>query len=525
MDPARNRGRLTFASFLTLIAAGMGFAVRAGLLRTWGETFGFTQTELGTITGGGIVGFGIMLLVASQFADRVGYKAMLSVGFVLHLLSLVGTLAATHVYETAGKAATFQCLYWGMFMFALGNGFCETAINPLVANLYPERKTHYLNILHAGWPGGLIVGGLVGKALIGSVRWEVPVALCAVPTLGYGVIVLAQSFPKSEAARAGVSYREMLKELASPVLLFLLLLQACVGYVELGTDSWIANITDSLLSGQGLYLFVYASGIMFVLRFFAGPIVERISPVGLLCGSTLLGASGLFLLGSSRSAAMIWLAVTIYGLGKTFLWPTMLGVVGERFPRGGAVTMGAVSAVAALSAGFLGGPGIGYQQDKAASQALRLEAPETYHRYAAAEDSQFLRLGPVRGLDAQKVGVLLDSASTLNRDFLIAERRKDVPKALAELKQWWAVVGSPHQAADRAPLLRARTGGGQHALRQTAVVPLLMFLGYLLLVLHFRSRGGYRVVALAAAPSQDLDSSRATVQSAASAARVATEQG
>ncbi len=498
MQPDKNRGQLMCASFLTLVAAGMGFAVRAGLLRTWGEAFGFTQTELGTITGGGIVGFGLMLMVASQFADRIGYKAMLSIGFVFHLCSFIGTLAATRVYEVAGKDATFQCLYWGMFMFALGNGFCETAINPLVANLYPERKTHYLNILHAGWPGGLISGGLLGKVLVGHVRWEVPVALCVVPTLAYGVIVLRRTFPASETAKAGVSYRQMLKEFASPVLLFLLLLQACVGYVELGTDSWIANITDSLLAGHGLYLFVYASSIMFVLRFFAGPIVERISPIGLLCGSSLLGALGLMLLGSFKSAGMVWLAVTIYGLGKTFLWPTMLGVVGERFPRGGAVTMGAVSAVAALSAGFLGGPGIGYQQDRAASTQLAAEAPATYGRYAAAQDSQFLGFEPVRGLDAKKVGVLLEAvpATTLNSDWQIASRARDVSSSLSELKRWWDQTGRPHLDVDRSPLERARVHGGQVALRQTALIPLLMFLGFLVLVLHFRSRGGYRAVRL-----------------------------
>ncbi len=498
MEISSTRGKLMFGSFLTLIAAGMGFAIRAGLLRIWGEKFGFTQTELGTITGGGIVGFGVMLMLASQFTDRLGYKTMLSLGFALHLLSLVVTLAGSYVYEVAGKGATFQCLYWGMFMFAIGNGFCETAINPLVANLYPERKTHYLNILHAGWPGGLIAGGLVAKALIGNVAWEVPVALCAVPTLWYGSIVVKNAFPKSEAAKAGISYGEMLKEFASPILLLLLVLQACVGYVELGTDSWIANITDSILTGQGLYLFVYASGIMFVLRFFAGPIVEKISPVGLLCGSTVLGAIGLWMLGSFQTAGMLWLAVTIYGLGKTFLWPTMLGIVGERFPRGGAVTMGTVGAVAAFSAGFLGGPGIGYKQDLEASAHLQAEAAGTYERYSAPQESQFLFFPPVKGLDAKKVGVLLDStpASTLNSDFQIATKRKDVPADLAELKGWWDTTGDVHKDTDRAPLARARVAGGQLALKQTAWVPVGMFLGYLFLVLYFRARGGYRTARL-----------------------------
>ena len=136
-----------------------------------------------------------------------------------------------------------------MFMFAVANGLCEAVINRLIANIYPERKTHFLNLLHAGWPGGLVLGGLLAYALVGNVRWEISIALYAIPSVWYGLIVIRQPFPKSDVAKAGISYGQMLKEFASPVLLSLLLLQVCVGYVELGTDSWIANITNSVLSG------------------------------------------------------------------------------------------------------------------------------------------------------------------------------------------------------------------------------------------------------------------------------------
>ena len=277
-----------WASFLTLIAAGMGFAVRGGVLAIWSEKFGFTQFELGTITGGGLLGFGIVIMLASLITDHIGYKPILMTAFALHLLSALITIAATPIFDAAGKAATYQCLYWGMFTFAVANGLCEAVINPLVANVYREKKTHYLNILHAGWPGGLIVGGLLGAAIVGKVRWEIPIALYVLPTLWYGFIVLKEPFPVSDAKKAGLSIGGMLAQLASPLLLFLLLIHACVGYVELGTDSWITNITESILTGQGFYLFVYASSIMFILRFFAGPIVERINPLGLLCISTCL---------------------------------------------------------------------------------------------------------------------------------------------------------------------------------------------------------------------------------------------
>ena len=56
-------------------------------------------------------------------------------------------------------------LYIGTFVFALANGTLEAVANPLVSTLFPHNRTHYLNILHASWPAGLVLGGLVGWIL------------------------------------------------------------------------------------------------------------------------------------------------------------------------------------------------------------------------------------------------------------------------------------------------------------------------------------------------------------------------
>lgn len=494
-----------FASFMTLIAAGVGFAIRGGILDDWGSSFGFTKFELGTITGGGLVGFGVVIVLASLITDNIGYKPILIIAFLLHILSAVVTLAATPVYAAAGKDATYWCLYVGMFMFAVANGLCEAVINPLVATLYPQKKTHYLNILHAGWPGGLIIGGLTAACFVGSkafvtqLRWEIPMALFLIPTLIYGLIVVKQHFPESEAKAAGVKYGEMFLQFLSPMLLFLLFLHACVGYVELGTDSWITNITESMLEGQGLMLFVYASSIMFVLRFFAGPIVEKINPVGLLFMSACLGSFGLYMIGQSEAAAMVWLSVTIYGLGKTFLWPTMLGVVGERFPKGGAVVMGAMGGIGMLSAGLLGGPGIGYKQDYYASKSLDEASPEAYERYAVSEadKSKFLTFPEIRGLDGQKVGVILDKSEkgpgTELADMVKKVKASGEPnEKVAALNDWWQTEGKPHAEEDKPKVKEARIYGGRMALKWTAIVPLTMAVGYLLILLYFKAKGGYK---------------------------------
>ncbi len=495
-----NASRLLWAGFMAILAAGVGFSIRAGLLGQWAEKYGFTMTELGLITGGGLVGFGVIILLSSLIADALGYGKLMFIAFLTHLISAVLTLSAGYAFASGGKEAAFQCLYWGMFLFAVGNGVCEAVVNPLVATLYPNNKAHYLNILHAGWPGGLIVGGLASYAMSGAfsggkpVTWEIQMALFLVPVLLYGIMIMGQKMPKSEASQAGVGYGEMLSQLFRPLMIVLLILQALVGYVELGTDSWIGKITGAIMESpqKGLLLFVYTSGLMFVLRFFAGPIVEKISPLGLLCLSAVLGFIGLQLLGAATSVVLCVIAATIYGCGKTFLWPTMLAVVSERFPKGGAITIGAIGGVGMLSAGLLGGPGIGFKQDANASAQLQSENPAVYERYKAGNENKFLTFKTV-GLDGAKVGVLEDDGKELARagDILARENKTDANHAA--LAEWWKNA-SVTAEADKAPVTAAALHGGRMALKLTSYAPLAMAIIYFLLILFFKATGGYKAI-------------------------------
>src|ERR1700743_181667 len=177
---APNAKRILWAGFMAILAEGVGFAVRGGILGDWAKQFGFTLTDLGLITGGGLTGFGIIILISAVLADWIGYGRLMIAAFIAHTSSAVLTLAATPIYHSmvasnpeGAKHAAFLCLFWGMFIFAIGNGICEAVANPLVATLFPKNRTHYLNILHAGWPAGLVLGGLISLAMVGKVRWEI----------------------------------------------------------------------------------------------------------------------------------------------------------------------------------------------------------------------------------------------------------------------------------------------------------------------------------------------------------------
>ena len=484
-----NRKKLLTAGFLTLIAAGIGFAVRGGLLDIWSTQYGFTMTELGQITGGGLLGFGLVILIAGFLIDVIGYKKLMLIALVCHVVSAVMLFAATPVFNASGKDAVYTLLYISMFIFAIGNGICEGVINPLTSTLYPEQKTHYLNILHAGWPAGLVIGGLIVFAK-GMVGWEILMATFLIPVLMYGFICIREAFPKTAAEEGAISYGGMFAKLIGPFFLILLIAHACVGYVELGTDSWINKITGKILSSAtlGTVLFIYTSLLMTGLRFFAGPIVHKISSLGLLLASACIGALGLYLISIGNSVPFMFFAATVYALGKTFLWPTMLGVVGERFPQSATVAMALMGFAGMTSAGLLGGPGIGYKQDYYASQYIQANNPETYGRVKAPNENKFLMFPAITGIDGAKAGMLEDNGEKVLSDVAIAGDaiNSDEFKGLKEQSDWWE-ANKQFASVDAGPVEEATLHGSRMALRMTALVPAAMAVIYLILLVAFKA--------------------------------------
>ena len=601
-SPGLNDRILFWASFCTLIAAGIGFSVRTVILGDWGNQFGFTQTELGLISGGGLVGFGLAIIFFSFFADRFGYGKLMLIAFLLHASSAIVTFMATPVFNAGGmfgmgqKESAYWCLNLGMWLFALGNGTCEAVINPLTATLFSRQKTHWLNILHAGWPLGLILGVMItlGFQQLGTaIRWEYKLGVFLIPVLAYGVMMFNRPFPKSEAKTVGVPMPDMMKQVGmlgftlgaaliglalakllpdvfgapawigwiaagavwlafglvtnfAPghwILAFLYVLHALVGYVELGTDSWITNITTEVLkSGTDAQLaFIWTNVLMFTLRFFAGPIVHKINPIGLLFVSACLGTVGLYLLGQNfTDSVWPWVgAVTVYGIGKTFYWPTLLGVISERFPKAGALALGLSGGVGMIGAGILGTPGIGYEQDYFARDKLE-QTPAgkaTYERYKATTEKGFpivsdiipAQVPLVTGLDNSKIKVFDDyssflgkeeqakkdgkalptgPATTLEADLKTIEKEKaegktvqpELEKDLDKRKVWWDTEGRPNYEKDKKPLAEAKLYGAKTALLYTSAVPAVLAIGFLFLIVYFAATGGYKQVHLEEEP-------------------------
>jgi MFS family permease len=505
---APNSGRLLWAGFMAILAAGAGFALRGGILDNWGKEFGFTATQLGAIGGAGFTGFCFGIIIGGVIVDKIGYGKLVIAAFALHVLSAFVTFGAT----SPGNA--YQMLTIGMFIFAFANGTLEAVANPLVATLFPNKRTHYLNILHASWPAGMVLGVCAGWLLDDKLQWhwKYQLALYLIPTAIYGLMFLGQHMPKSEASEKGSSIGEMFKDVGilgaavacyllsvffagnlglapavsygiagallivvgvitkfsmGSILLFVLFItHILVGAVELGTDGWIQNITGNIFtSEQGKALFLWTSAIMFCLRFCAHFIEKtlKISPVGLLLICSILAAIGLLLASGMQTIAIAFVALGVYALGKTFFWPTMLAVASDRFPRTGAIAISIMGGLGMLSAGLLGGPGLGYSKDRFAAETLQSSSPAVYEEVKVQQPSKFLFLKPVNAIDG---------------------------KILAEAKE------SKERTEAQKAIVAADQTGDRKTLKADAFIPAAMAVIYLLMLLYFKSIGGYKTVHL-----------------------------
>ncbi len=384
-----NPRRLFIASCISLIASAFSFVIRQDVLPAFGTTFDLNATQLGFIAGLAFWGMAVSMALGSFIVDALGMKQMLGLAFLCHLVGTLLTIFAPYI--AAGHSA-YYVLCAATFLVGSANGFVEIGINPLAATLYPKEKTHMLNILHAWWPGGLFLGGLLsivlsnalGLGLGGAASskdattfgWQIKMGLILIPTLAYGILFFTQSFPVTERVASGISHQEMLSQALRPMFLlwaFCMLLTASTELAPQGMQSLVLEKTAGI---NGTYVLMGTSAIMFTLRHFAGPIAHRLSPVGMLTGSSILSAIGLYALSFAYNTPTVIVAATIYGLGIVYFWPTMLGVTAERFPRGGAFLLGLMGCVGNLAIGVVS-PWMGSVNDNITYNALTPELQNT----------------------------------------------------------------------------------------------------------------------------------------------------
>ncbi len=326
MPTVTHRNQLFTASCLALLVTSLSFGIRAGILNDLGVQFQLNASELGTITATAFWGFPLAIIIGGFIVDIIGMKKLLVLAFIFHVAGIVLTI--------------FAGGYWTLFistlLIGIANGTVEAACNPLVASLFPENKTTKLNHFHLWFPAGIVIGTLVVFLLnkIG-VSWQVEVATMLIPTLIYGYLFSKLKFPVTERVAAGVSNKEMYKSVLSGLFLFMIICMFGTAITELFTNQWI-DVLFKTVTDNALLILTFVAGVQVLGRAFAGPIVHRLSPQGVLLASAILSALGIYLLVHLQGTAIFGGAI-VFGLGVAFFWPCMIGFVAENLPRTGAV--------------------------------------------------------------------------------------------------------------------------------------------------------------------------------------------
>ncbi|HEX7798451.1 MAG TPA: MFS transporter [Vicinamibacterales bacterium] len=354
---AYRKARLFLVSSLALTMAGVGASLRANtaadLQRVFFDPIDRVHSAqmIGNILGLPFLGFALTIAIGSPLLDYIGMGLLLPLSAVCFS---VGALLMIFAGSLASGASVYSVIWVGALVTGIGWGLVETVVNPLIASLYPEAKTGKLNTLHAWWPGGLVIGGLLGVAMSAvGLGWQAKLLMVVLPALAVIALSVGVQFPPTERAAAGISIGEMFRELVNPLFIVLFGSMFLTAASELAPGQWVDFALSRTVHMPGILLLVYVSGLMFVMRHFAGQIVNKMSPIGLLWCSCLIASFGLAALSVADSPVTGLLAATLWGTGVCYMWPTMLATASERFPRGGALLMGLMGTAGTLSIQFV----------------------------------------------------------------------------------------------------------------------------------------------------------------------------
>ena len=535
---ADKRRLLFITCFIALIATSFGFMLRIQLVEeVWKPMFDLSGTQVGEIIGAGLWPFAISIVLFSLIIDKIGYKFCLWFAVICHVIQAGMPITAGMAWIPESMQG-YNWLWVGSFIGALGNGTVEAVINPVIATVYREQKIKWLTILHAGWPGGLVLSGLIALGL-GSgglgLAWQFQVAVLLFPVVIYALLLIKASFPVNERVAAGVPYTTMLRQagvlgafivvglivlefgrviglgtegvnfwilalvmifgfgigggLGRPLFIVLLLLMIPLATTELGTDAWIKGLMGPALQNfelSGTWVLIYTAFVMMMLRLFViGPLSKVLNPLAILAICSAFAAVGIFMLAGAEAAVIILIFATVYGIGQSFFWPVTLGIVSEQFPEGGALTLNSIAAVGMLGVGIIGTPLLGNLQDT--SIHANMQGNDAIYETYIADEEKTSIFGAYKSVNQDVVTDRESRITALN------DQRQDQDSAdLNEMEARELEVLMGEQGIFEGLTKDAKAS----ALRFAAVPAVFMFLSYCVLILWFKSRGGYKPVEL-----------------------------
>ena len=333
-----NSNRLFYGSCFALITTAFSFSIRAGILPQLSETFNLSGQQLGFINSMWFLGFPISMILGGLFYHTIGPKKIMQFAFLTHTLGIILTIFS----------GGYTGLLVSTLLIGIGNGCTEAACNPMIVDANDgKRMNTLLNRFHMWFPGGIVLGSLISLLMTSlDLGWQAQIWIIMIPTLVYVYLFFGQEFPKPKMEKVA-SIGENFKAMLSPLYLFILGCMALTAISEFGPQQW----TSLILSNSGAHpmvILALITGLMAIGRYFGGEIVSKFDQTGVLLGSAILTAIGIFLF-STQTGAMVYVAAIFFALGVCYFWPNMIGFVAEKIPLSGALGMSIVGGMGMFS--------------------------------------------------------------------------------------------------------------------------------------------------------------------------------
>lgn len=358
-----NPRRLFLASCIALIATAMSFAIRGDIMGGVQVELGLTDVQVGWILGAAFWGFGLSILFGGPLCDLLGMGTIMRLAAIGHIVGALLTVVSTN----------FTMFFLSTVIVGIANGFVEAAINPLIATIYAENKTSKLTTLHAWFPGGIVIGGVLAFLMTQvGFGWKAKVLTLLVPSVIYLVMYIGQRFPATERAAAGVPFGDMFKELARPLFLLIWFCMILTAATELGAGSWIPTIfnrvTESALQA-GILQVVWINLVMYLMRQFGHNVSHQVAPTALIAITAVIAAFGLYMFSHATNVVSAFAWAGVFAVGIAFWWPTMLGITSERFPRSGALGLAVIGATGSFATA-ISGPVMGWLSEQYGTESV-----------------------------------------------------------------------------------------------------------------------------------------------------------
>ena len=333
-----NKNRLFYGSCFALITTAFSFSIRAGILPQLGEAFSLSAQQLGFINSMWFLGFPISMILGGLFYHTIGPKKIMQFAFISHAIGIILTI----------YSGGYVGLLVSTLLIGIGNGCTEAACNPMIADAYEGKQMNtLLNRFHMWFPGGIVLGSLISKFMTdASLGWQAQIWIIVIPTLIYAYLFYGQEFPKPKV-NAATSVSENFKAMATPIYIFILACMALTAISEFGPQQWTSLIMQNS-GAQPMVILALITGLMAIGRYFGGDIVHKFDQTGVLLGSAILAAIGIFLF-STQTGSMVYVAAIFFALGICYFWPNMIGFVAEKIPASGALGMSIVGGIGMFS--------------------------------------------------------------------------------------------------------------------------------------------------------------------------------